>query len=332
MPAPAHPRVSVVIPLFQKAPYIRRALDSVFRQTLEEFEVIVVDDGSTDEAPQVLAAIDDRRLTVHRQEHAGVSAARNAGVSLSRASWVAFLDADDEWRPAFLESTLRIAESMPRVSVVFTNFRDYQTGHPCLVHTPGDGDLVRDYFSAVLRNGGLGMSSSSVLALRSQIESCGGFRAGVQHGEDLDLWARLAWTGDVGYCDETLAVCHTEVEGSASKDLRAATLPYPAFLNTWEEWRAAGRIPGPLRKSSARYANWILARHVMELAHQGLREEARRRLDAALWRNRADPLHWRARIWIWLPAGFLRRARALRGSLNGRFRMSRGDRSRTRGA
>lgn len=308
------PRVSVVIPLFQKGPYIRRALESVLRQTLEDFEVIVIDDGSTDEAPRILEEIVDRRLIVRRKEHEGVSVARNFGVSLARAPWVAFLDADDEWLPAFLESTLAVGGASGVVAV-FSNFRDHQTGRESLGRVARKGDLVRDYFDVVLRNNGLGMSSSSVLALRSQVQACGGFPAGVRHGEDIDLWARLAWSGDVAYCAQALAVCHTEVQGSASKNRWAAAIAYPAVLRSYLEWRSADRIPRHLLESSGRYANWILARHVMELAHQGFREDAHRRLCEASWQNRADPLLWRARLWTHLPTGVLRAARTLRGAL-----------------
>ena len=89
----------MVIPLYNKAAYVHRAISSVFDQSFEDLEVIVVDDGSTDAGGEIVAAIQDPRLRLIRQANAGVAAARNVGVGASRGRWVAFLDADDTWRP-----------------------------------------------------------------------------------------------------------------------------------------------------------------------------------------------------------------------------------------
>lgn len=306
------PRVSVVIPLFQKARYVQRALESVFRQTLKDFEVIVVDDGSTDGASEMLSTITDARLIVHRQTHAGVSITRNRGVALARAPWVGFLDADDEWLSNFLESTLKVAEASSEVSAVFASLMDHRTGRPLVTKVNRRGLLVHDYFATLLSNDGMGMSSSSVLASKAHLEACGGFPEGVRHGEDIDLWARLAWRGEVAFCEETGAVWHSEVPDSASKDVQQAIASYPAFLRSYEEWNAEGRIPHRLRESSRRYATWVLARHAMELAHHGRTSEARTRLSQGRWGNVTDPILWRARVWVRLPTAALRMGRWLR--------------------
>ncbi|MGI6022871.1 MAG: glycosyltransferase family 2 protein, partial [Methanoculleus sp.] len=93
------PEVSVVIPLYNKAPYIARALASVITQTCQGFEVIVIDDGSTDGGAEIVRRLDDTRIRVIRQENRGVSAARNRGIESARTDFIAFLDADDEWMP-----------------------------------------------------------------------------------------------------------------------------------------------------------------------------------------------------------------------------------------
>src|SRR5579885_3306070 len=101
------PRVSVVIPLYNKAPYIARAIASVQRQTVRDVELIVVDDGSTDGSSSVVESIEDSRKALIRQLNAGPGAARNRGLRDARAPFVAFLDADDAWAPSFLEEALR---------------------------------------------------------------------------------------------------------------------------------------------------------------------------------------------------------------------------------
>jgi glycosyltransferase involved in cell wall biosynthesis len=309
------PLVSVVIPFYQQSAYIQRALQSVLRQTLASLEVIVVDDGSTDDAINTLTRVPDPRLVVYRQQHLGVSAARNRGVALSHAPWVGFLDADDEWPPDFLESMMQIAGEVGGLSAIFSNLHDHQSGRPLLSRVARDGPLVRDYFATVLENNGQGMSSSSVLVSRSSLVACGGFPEGVNQGEDIDLWARLAWSGDVAFCGRTSAVYHTEVPSSASKNAHQTMVPYPAVLRSFEAWSAGGRIQLRLLRSTRRYANWLLARHVMELSHQGFGEEARRRLRQASWRGRSDRYLLRALIWTWIPTGILRMGRKARAAM-----------------
>ena len=103
-------RVSVIVPLFNKAPYIERALSSVAAQTYRDFELIVVDDGSTDEGPRIVEAFNDLPIHLIRQENAGPGAARNRGLELAQGELVAFLDADDEWLPNYLSENVRLLD------------------------------------------------------------------------------------------------------------------------------------------------------------------------------------------------------------------------------
>src|SRR5207245_2998992 len=103
-------RVSVVIPLYNKAPFVRRALASVAAQTFRDFEVIVVDDGSTDEGASVVESFADTRVRLVRQRNAGPGAARNRGTEEARSPLLAFLDADDEWMADFLAESVRLLD------------------------------------------------------------------------------------------------------------------------------------------------------------------------------------------------------------------------------
>lgn len=106
-------KVTVVVPLYNKAPYIGRALDSVLHQTCCNYNVLVVDDGSSDDGPAIVQSFADRRVRLIRQENAGPAYARNRGLEEAQGQYVAFLDADDEWRPGFLEKAVRLLEEAP---------------------------------------------------------------------------------------------------------------------------------------------------------------------------------------------------------------------------
>ena len=119
------PRVSVIIPCFNHGRFLRHAADSVLAQTLADIELIIVDDGSTDDTPAVLAGLDDRRVRTCRTSNRGVSAARNAGLDMVRGEFVAFLDADDLWEPDKLARQVAIMDAEPDVTLVFTDLRRF---------------------------------------------------------------------------------------------------------------------------------------------------------------------------------------------------------------
>lgn len=116
------PLISVIIPTHNYGRYIRDAINSVQSQTVSDLEIIVVDDGSTDNTPAVLQAIRDRRLRVVRIPNAGVSAARNAGIALAAGHYIAFLDADDIWLPDKLALQLALMTNEPSLGLVFSDF------------------------------------------------------------------------------------------------------------------------------------------------------------------------------------------------------------------
>jgi glycosyltransferase involved in cell wall biosynthesis len=128
MTAPDAPRVSVIVPAYNYGRFVGDALRSILTQSLRELEVIVVDDGSTDETPEVLAQFTDPRLSVHRTHRVGVSRVRTLGASLARAPLVAWLDADDMWRPGYLERQVAVLDAEPDVAFSFTNFVRTQDG------------------------------------------------------------------------------------------------------------------------------------------------------------------------------------------------------------
>jgi glycosyltransferase involved in cell wall biosynthesis len=128
------PRVSVIIPCFNHGRFLRNAAQSVLSQTLADIELIIVDDGSTDETATVIAGLHDPRVRVQVTGNRGVSAARNVGLDMARGEFTAFLDADDAWEPDKLARQVAIMDSEPEVTLVFTDLRRF---------SPSDEQLER---------------------------------------------------------------------------------------------------------------------------------------------------------------------------------------------
>lgn len=214
------PEVSVIIPLYNKGPYISRALTSVLNQTARGFEVVVVDDGSTDDGAEIVRQMNDPRIRLVRQQNQGVSAARNRGVDEAAAGFVAFLDADDEWLPSHLETLLRLRAKYPEAGMYATGYRicmeDGTWRWPVLKGipvSPWEG-LLPDYFriSALGENP---VTSSSVGIPKRIFLEAGRFSTGYWYGEDDDLWGRIALKYPVAFSREPGAINHREAMNRA---------------------------------------------------------------------------------------------------------------------
>jgi glycosyltransferase involved in cell wall biosynthesis len=203
MPSPTD--ISLVIPVYNGAGVLPRALASVFAQTTAPAEIIVVDDGSTDGTAEVALGFGDR-VRVVQQPNAGVSAARNRGVAECRFELLALLDADDEWMPGFLKTIQRLVLSHQDCGMYCTSCsRRFANGseEPYLIRglpttAPNWTGIIPDYFRIA------GMSdppvhSSAVVIRQELLNAIGGFPVGVTIGEDLLTWARMAARWPVAY-------------------------------------------------------------------------------------------------------------------------------------
>ena len=197
----AVPKVSVIIPLYNKAPYIKRALDSVLAQTVQDFEVIVVNDGSKDGGEKIVEGYGDSRIHLINQENQGVSAARNRGVDAAKAELVAFLDADDEWLPLYLETILQLRNLYPNGGIYSTaryyvkpNGKKTIIGDVCKHSRYAWRGVVPSIFRYAAINGTFPGNTSSITVPRSVFLSAGGFLEDVSMGEDWELWARILFS------------------------------------------------------------------------------------------------------------------------------------------
>ena len=205
------PRISIVMPLYNKAETVLDSLRSVLVQTVTDWELIVVDDGSTDGGGEQVSMLGDTRLRLIRQENSGVSAARNAGVELARADLVTFLDADDLWKPYFLAAILALREEYPQAGWFATSYEirpDAGTSRAVRLSGLRSGferGLLTDYFRIASRSDPP-VWTSAVAVIKTNLQTIGGFPAGISSGEDLLTWARLAVRYPVAYDLRPLAV------------------------------------------------------------------------------------------------------------------------------
>lgn len=270
----SEPTVSVVIPAYNAAWCVRRAIDSVLAQDYRDFELIVVNDGSTDDTAAVLSGYGDT-LRVVEQANGGLSSARNAGIRAARGEFVAFLDADDWWLPGKLARQFALMRSRPELGFSSTAARvEDPDGHLLNVWACArwqDSFLVHLFESTADVAG----SGSAVIARRALLERSGGFDESLRSLEDIDMWMRLAAISDYACLDEPLAVILKRSD-SMSRNLevmRAAAIRVmkknrhllPKKLRG-RYWRACmAGIHGDYAKW--RYRSGQTARALLEVAH-----------------------------------------------------------------
>lgn len=205
-------KFSVIIPLYNKAPYVDKAIKSVLSQTYSDFELIIMDDGSKDDSYDVAsrAIVGWDNCHVHRQQNAGVSTARNEGVKLSHGDFVCFLDADDWWEPTFLE----------RVSGLINHYSEagiYGTGYTIVNETkrktriatigvePGFEEGYINYCQVYASRMYMPLWTGAVCVPRRVFDEFGGFKPFLKLGEDFDLWIRIALKNKVAFLNEPLS-------------------------------------------------------------------------------------------------------------------------------
>lgn len=202
---PAAPAVSVVLPTYNRPELLRRAIDSVLRQTYGDFELLVVDDASAEDPTPVVESFgDDRVRLIRHPENRGNAAARNTAIRSARGRFLAFLDDDDEWAPEKLELQVPVLESSARdEALVYCARRLIADGAVVGIDAPGkEGDVLDELLPWGL------MSCPSVLLKAAVLDEVGLFDERLSRGVDDDLWRRIARHYRVRYLDRALVDCH----------------------------------------------------------------------------------------------------------------------------
>lgn len=228
-------KFSVIIPLYNKQHYIQNTIKSALNQHYPEFEVIVVDDGSTDDSLKVACSISSDKLRIICQKNQGVSVARNTGIKAANGEYIAFLDADDEWTPNYLETISRLIEKYPGkgfyVTAYTVNMGDGINKYSSqLTSTEG---VVESYWTTLSQRYDFVWTSATVISRQLVLEA-GGFLPGEKNGQDLDLWVRVAKINpQIAYSSTYCATYNRKAESNVRS--RVKILHAKAFIRDLEE-------------------------------------------------------------------------------------------------
>jgi glycosyltransferase involved in cell wall biosynthesis len=211
---------SIIIPLYNKAPYIERAVKSVLSQDYPHFEIIIVNDGSSDGGEKIVTKIVDERLKLVSQKNAGVSAARNTGAEEAQYEYLAFLDGDDTYEPNFLSEIVKLIGNFPNAGIygtsnsfIYPNGKKVAEDFRYLFNGKEQG-LLEDYFGLFAQIQKSPFSNSNLCIPKKIYQEFGGYKVGVKLTEDSDLWCRIALKYDVAFSVNALANYFVALEGS----------------------------------------------------------------------------------------------------------------------
>lgn len=204
---------SVIIPLYNKAPYIIRALESVFGQTFLDFEVIVINDGSTDGGEVLVQKKFGDKIFLINLENSGVSVARNSGIEVAKGNYIAFLDADDFWHLDYLKWIAEGINSFKNIGIIGSSYSVNSLGN---VLINPEISRISDYFRVADFN--TLFTSSSTVIRKDFFVNNKGFKEHLTKGEDLDVWFRaISWFGEAYYVNAPLMVYDTTASASFMK-------------------------------------------------------------------------------------------------------------------
>ena len=209
-------RFSVIIPLYNKGPYIKKALNSVISQTFSDFELILVDDGSTDDslgiAKRVLEGCKVRHL-LRQQENAGASTARNKGVAISHGEYICFLDADDWWHPRFLERMNWFIDEYPEAKAYGSNYFYVKNNRQKICVTTAKTGYI-NYCQVYANELKMPLWTGATCISRAIFDKMEGFKPNLKLGEDFDLWIRIALRYRVAFLNEPLSYYYQDSDAT----------------------------------------------------------------------------------------------------------------------
>ena len=214
------PFFSIIIPLYNKEQFIENTLKSVFEQTFQNFEILIINDGSTDRSVKVIEKFQDKRIRLIHQTNQGASAARNRGIEAAQADYICFLDADDYWYHNHLEVLHNLIYDFPKGGL-YCNRYSIKVSHTKIIKLTFDNideiynGYVEDYYLSSLKNR---IASSSSIAIRKSVfEKVGLFDKNISSGQDIDMWIRIVNNYPVVISNKITAVYNYQIPNTLSK-------------------------------------------------------------------------------------------------------------------
>lgn len=307
------PVVSIVMSLYNKPFSVERAIRSVLAQTVKDFELVIVDDGSTDDSAKVVASIEDTRVRCVHQANGGPSSARNRGIAETQSDLIAFVDADDVWFPHFLHTVLALYDRFPQAGAFSTAFFSCRDGKIIRFPHAGvrfqlEGEILEDYFKSCVLGSNM-VCTSSVMIKREVLNEVGGFPVGVENGQDLYLWARIALRYPIAWSPIECAVWHLSAENRRAGMIVMEDIPFGGILE--EAMRA--------KEHSIEQKKWIreyMVRYRLNYSEvsmvYGNRKGARKLLKLARHTQVSRKRWWMHALRLYLPETILRVIRRAR--------------------
>lgn len=312
----AEPFFSVVVPLYNKREFVENTVATVMGQTRSRWELIIVDDGSSDGSGELVKRFEDPRIRVIEQGNAGVSAARNRGIREARGTFVCFLDADDEWSIHHLEELEALAAEFPQARMLFSAVavrRHGKLSHDawCAARGEGERGLLPSYPQAMVASPNL-INSSNVAIAREVLTGSGALRFDERDavGEDLDLWLKVSLSHPVAYSTSVGSIYNRDTEANARS---RNAVHYPrGYFATIEAALASPAVSDDDKRALLHVRDRKMVAYVFSLIESGMKADARAALES--WKPesgyaRVYPMLYAA---LMMPTGVSRSVRLLR--------------------
>ena len=242
------PFFSVIIPLYNKEKFVEKTLRSVLSQTFDDYELIVIDDCSTDKSLDAVKGLNDRRIKlISHEKNQGLSAARNTGIRNASSDCIAFIDADDTWEPFFLEKMAELVDKFPDAGMYASGYEEkYPNGRALEVHknldfATGEINIVADFFKANAHQPIFCYSSAAIR--REVFEKAGYFDEKITYGEDIDFNIRAGQQFKLAYYN---AVCAAYIMDSENQITRSS--PGNKVITDFAKYEADAKQNPALKK------------------------------------------------------------------------------------
>lgn len=312
-------KISVVIPLYNKEKHIARAISSVLSQTCVPFEIIVVDDGSTDRGTEVVESIGDARIRLIRKPNGGVSSARNRGIEEAQGELIAFLDSDDAWKPEFLESILRLRSRFPRAGAYGTAYETFDGKVYRSVAYWGipenDQDvIIPNFFESM--HGQPPLWASAIAIPKAVLQDVGGFKTGEVVAEDVELWCRIALKYDIAFTKQLCATYYQDADNRVYVRGKKHKKPI-GYMDTLDQALLDPNLKESFKRPLAVLREMVELGEVTSYLFAGMGKQAREVYRHCSWRY----LKKQALMWYtlsWLPPSFSEWLMGLKRKLTGK--------------